>query len=52
MIVLNRSFLNREYILIHVLKALASIISMSVLSTTLDYFQNAFFDVRLLWTGG
>jgi hypothetical protein len=35
MLVLNRSFLNREYILIKVLKALASIISMCNLHVTL-----------------
>jgi hypothetical protein len=34
MLVLNRSLLNREYILINVLKALASIISMCKLHVT------------------
>jgi hypothetical protein len=35
MLLLNRSLLNREYILINVLKALASIISMCYLHVTL-----------------
>jgi hypothetical protein len=34
MLVLNRSLLNREYILINILKALASIISMCNLQVT------------------
>jgi hypothetical protein len=45
MFVLNRPLLNREYILIHVLKALASIVSMCNLNVTflskiaLKYFR-------------
>jgi hypothetical protein len=38
MLVLNRSLLNREYALINVLKALASIISICNLHVTLEIF--------------
>jgi hypothetical protein len=49
MLVLNRSLLNREYILINVLKALASIISMCNLHVTLSKITPRYFT---LFTNG